>query len=196
MYLWRRNKSASYLPSRTIRIKLTTANYCVAQNTQTIHKTNGHFLLHKNSYTSLHFKIALIVQSIELIPTKVLASLVIIILDNCYYNLRRLLLQFTTSITIHGRTWCHFLTYILSVLYGLFFPIFQDINIKIQYRSTFSLKEKHFNLPWLAFSSLHHISYLLHFADENRKLDILSFSNIPKKCFSNLPKVGFPVQSM
>ena len=143
MYLFRRNKSASFLPSRTIRIKLTTANYCVAQNTQTIHKTNGHFALHKNSYTPLHFKIALIVQSIELIPTKVLASVVIIILDNCYYNLRRLLLQFTTGITIHGRTWCHFLTYILSVLSGFFPPIFQDINIKIQYLSTVSLRQKH-----------------------------------------------------
>ena len=30
-------------------------------------------------------------------------SLVITILDNCYYNLRRLLLQFTTGITIHDR---------------------------------------------------------------------------------------------
>ena len=46
-----------------------TANYFVAQNTQMIDKTNGHFVLHINSNTSLHL-IALIVQSIELIPTK------------------------------------------------------------------------------------------------------------------------------
>ena len=71
MYLFP-NKSESCLPSRTIRIKLTTAtaNYCVAQNTQMIHKTKGHFVLHKNSYTYLHL-MALKVQSIELIPTKV-----------------------------------------------------------------------------------------------------------------------------
>ena len=72
MYLFPMNKSASCLPSRTIRIKLTTAtaNYFVAQNTQMIHKRNGHFVLHKNSNTSLHL-IALIVQFIELISTKV-----------------------------------------------------------------------------------------------------------------------------
>ena len=74
MHLFPMNKLASFLPSRTIRIKLTTADYRVAQNTQMIHKTNERFVLHKNSYTSLHL-IALIVQSIELIPTKVLASL-------------------------------------------------------------------------------------------------------------------------
>ena len=56
MYLLPMNKSASFLSSRTIRIKLTTAaaNYSVAQNTQMIHKTDGHFVLHKNSNTSLH----------------------------------------------------------------------------------------------------------------------------------------------
>ena len=74
MYLFPMNKSASCigLPSRTIRIKLTTgtANYWVAQITQMIHATNGHFVLHKNFNTSLHL-IALIVQSIDLIPTKV-----------------------------------------------------------------------------------------------------------------------------
>ena len=50
------NKSASCLPSRTIRIKLTTAtaNYCVAQNAQMMHKMKGHFVLHKNSNTYLH----------------------------------------------------------------------------------------------------------------------------------------------
>ena len=73
MYLFPMNKSASCLPSRTIRTKLTTAttaNYGVAQNTQMIHKTSGHFVLHKNFNTPLHL-IALIVQSIELIPIKV-----------------------------------------------------------------------------------------------------------------------------
>ena len=56
MYLLPMNKSASFLSSRTIRIKLTTAtaNYSFAQNTQMIHKTDGHFVLHKNSNTSLH----------------------------------------------------------------------------------------------------------------------------------------------
>ena len=62
MYLFPMNKSASCigLPSRTIRIKLTTgtANYCVAQNTQMIHNTNGHFVLHvfalNSSNSSIH----------------------------------------------------------------------------------------------------------------------------------------------
>ena len=39
-----------------VRIKLTTAtaNYCVAQNAQMMHKMKGHFVLHKNSNTYLH----------------------------------------------------------------------------------------------------------------------------------------------
>ena len=76
MYLFPMNKSASCLPSRTTYVNLTDYSYsyyCVAQNTQMIHKTNEHFALHKNSNTSLHL-IALKVQSIELIPTKVLAK--------------------------------------------------------------------------------------------------------------------------
>ena len=48
MHLFPMNKSASCLPSRTIRTKLATAtiNYRIAQNTQIIHKTSGHFVLH------------------------------------------------------------------------------------------------------------------------------------------------------
>ena len=61
MYLFPMNKSPSCFPSRTIRIKLSTATAIIA---------SGHFVLHKNSNTSLHL-IALIVQPIESIPTKV-----------------------------------------------------------------------------------------------------------------------------
>ena len=66
MYLFPMNKLASCLPSRTIRTKLTTAtaNYGVAQSTQMILKTSGHFVLHKNSNTPLHL-IALIVHPIN-----------------------------------------------------------------------------------------------------------------------------------
>ena len=75
MYLFPMNKSASCLPSRTIRIKLSAATAIIAS--RKIHKwytrRNGHFVLHKTSDTSLHL-IAVIVQSIELIPTKVLAK--------------------------------------------------------------------------------------------------------------------------
>ena len=60
MYLFPMNKSESCLPSRTIRSKLATAtvNYRVAQNTQMIHKTSGHFVLHafalNSSNSSIH----------------------------------------------------------------------------------------------------------------------------------------------
>ena len=169
MHLFPMNKSASFLPSRTIRIKLTTADYCVARNTQMIHKTNERFVLHKNSYTSLHL-IALIVQSIELIPTKVLASLPrrrfqgssyqelpqkrlrgrLSLGQLGYYNSRQLLLQFTTiAIIIYDRYYNsqqNMVSFVdIDPQFSLrpFFSIFQDINIKVQYRSTFSLKEKH-----------------------------------------------------
>ena len=75
MYLFAMNKPASFLPSQMIGIKLTTAtaNFYVLQNTQMMHKTDGHFVLLKKSNTSL--LIALIVQSVELTPTKSKQSL-------------------------------------------------------------------------------------------------------------------------
>ena len=46
------------------------ANFYVSQNTQMMQLTDGHFVLHKKSNTSLHSMVP-IVQSMELTPTKV-----------------------------------------------------------------------------------------------------------------------------
>ena len=54
MHLFPMNKSASWLLSRTIRIKLTT---------QMMHKTNGLFVLHKKNSNSSLYLTALMVQN-------------------------------------------------------------------------------------------------------------------------------------
>ena len=48
-------------------------------------------------YNSLQFSLLQFTQILQFITT------VIIIYDDCFYNLRRLLFQFTTAITIHDR---------------------------------------------------------------------------------------------
>ena len=73
MYLFPMNKAESCLPSRTIRTKLTTATAIQLRRAKYANDTQDErtlFFLHKNSNTSSHL-IALIVQSIKLIPTKV-----------------------------------------------------------------------------------------------------------------------------
>ena len=62
-------------------------------------------LISKYDNVFLQFTTARLINNLRQRVITISDSLVITILDNCYYNLRQIL-QFTTGITIHDRTGC------------------------------------------------------------------------------------------